>query len=395
LRITNPAQNYFFQLQAGTSHVLSENVRYYSLLEADRPIVLASVGKFFYPQFGMRFSAGWAKQVGFVDKNVRKNTPPGYDTHYTYNIAQAYVDGLFDMHSFFFGVKEKRRFSLLTFLGVGYIRTFGFSDMAEKWNERHWYLTDLIGEEYRNRIENYIDENGLPATRHAYAYYTNTKSRSYFAGHLGLIANYKINDAWDIHLEGSFNATDDEYNGVSCRRVYDGYINVLAGVSYHIKDKMGARRYKYSYYTDADLVETINHTIEETTDSLKNAEKPLLKVMERVIDYDEMIQTTIEFYRDKYYVTEAQMQNIYSVASFIKSHPELTVTVIGYADVQTAYPAYNMKLSKRRAETVYNILVKECKVDPSHLRMEWKGDTEQPYQMVNDWNRAVIFKVEK
>ncbi len=139
--ISNPSQNYFFQLQAGVSHSMSENVRFYPFFQAEKPAVIFSVGKFFFPQFGLRLSMGWINQISFVDKNVRKNMPP-------------------DMHSVFGGIKENRRFSIIGVLGLGYLRTFGFSDMATKWNERHNYLVGLLGQDYRNKVESYIDENG-------------------------------------------------------------------------------------------------------------------------------------------------------------------------------------------------------------------------------------------
>lgn len=389
--ISNPSQNYFFQLQAGVSHSMSENVRFYPFFQAEKPAVIFSFGKFFYPQFGLRLSMGWINQISFVDKNVRRNMLPGFETSYTFNMGQVFLDGLFDLHSVFGSIKENRRFSIIALLGLGYLRTFGFSDMATQWNDHHKYLVNLIGEKYRNT--EYVDENGVK--RRAYAYEVNTKSGNYFAGHVGLMANYKINDAWDLNIEATFNGTDDAYNGVRCRRVYDSYVNVVAGISYHIKDPQGSRRYRYSYLTDADRIQTLKRTVIETGDKLAEAEVPVHQVKEHVVDYEEMLQTTIEFNIDKAIIPEDQKQNIYSVAAFMQSHPDLNLTVIGYADVETAYPAYNLQLSKQRAENVYNMLVKECHVDSSRLKVEWKGDTEQPFKIVNEWNRAVVFKLEK
>ena len=53
-----------------------------------------------------------------------------------------------------------------------------------------------------------------------------------------------------------------------------------------------------------------------------------------------------------------------------------------------------MKLSERRAKAVYNMLVNEFGVDPDRLRMDYKGDTVQPYDLKNEWNRVVIFILE-
>ena len=103
---------------------------------------------------------------------------------------------------------------------------------------------------------------------------------------------------------------------------------------------------------------------------------------------------TVSFIIDKYNITDIQKKNVEAVANYIKAHDDVNVVVTGYADVQTAYPAYNMKLSERRAKAVYNMLVNEFGVDPDRLRMDYKGDTVQPYARKNEWNRVVVFILE-
>ena len=79
----------------------------------------------------------------------------------------------------------------------------------------------------------------------------------------------------------------------------------------------------------------------------------------------------------------------------MQDNPDVTLTVTGFADVKTAYPAYNLKLSERRAKAVYNCLVKEFGVDPNRLKIDYKGDTIQPYELKNEWNRVVIFVLDR
>lgn len=102
---------------------------------------------------------------------------------------------------------------------------------------------------------------------------------------------------------------------------------------------------------------------------------------------------TISFNRDKFNITEVQRPNVEMVASFIKAHPEFDVVICGFADVKTAYPAYNMRLSKRRVMAVYNMLTKQYGIDPQRLSIDYKGDIEQPYRVKNEWNRVVVFKL--
>lgn len=121
--------------------------------------------------------------------------------------------------------------------------------------------------------------------------------------------------------------------------------------------------------------------------------KKVVKV-EREVFHSEILNTTVSFIIDRSSITDIQMKNVAEVAKYIEEHPDINIVITGYADVKTAYPEYNMKLSKRRAESVRDALVKKFNVDPSRLRIDYKGDTVQPYKMKNEWNRVVIFVTE-
>jgi hypothetical protein len=40
------------------------------------------------------------------------------------------------------------------------------------------------------------------------------------------------------------------------------------------------------------------------------------------------------------------------------------------------------------------MLVNEYGVNPNRLRIDYKGDTLQPYDRKNEWNRVVVFVLE-
>ena len=41
------------------------------------------------------------------------------------------------------------------------------------------------------------------------------------------------------------------------------------------------------------------------------------------------------------------------------------------------------------------MLVNEFNIPENRLRIDYKGDTVQPYNTVNEWNRAVIFFLDR
>ena len=69
------------------------------------------------------------------------------------------------------------------------------------------------------------------------------------------------------------------------------------------------------------------------------------------------------------------------------------VAIVGYADKGTGTSDYNMSLSRRRAQAVYNMLTNEYGIDPGRLAIQAEGSDEQPYD-VNNWNRIVIFNAQ-
>ncbi len=105
-----------------------------------------------------------------------------------------------------------------------------------------------------------------------------------------------------------------------------------------------------------------------------------------------VIGNVIYFRINSAVVDKNQMVNVYNIAEYAKSNTE-TITLVGYADRQTGNPAYNLALSKRRAEAVADILVKKYGISRDRLKIDWKGDTVQPYNE-NVWNRIVLRSAE-
>ncbi|MEG1006958.1 MAG: OmpA family protein, partial [Bacteroides sp.] len=75
----------------------------------------------------------------------------------------------------------------------------------------------------------------------------------------------------------------------------------------------------------------------------------------------------------------------------IKNAPaDKVFTIVGYADNKTGSDAINMRLSKERAEAVRDTLVKEFGVNPSQLRIEYKGGVDNMFYDDAALSRAVI-----
>lgn len=101
---------------------------------------------------------------------------------------------------------------------------------------------------------------------------------------------------------------------------------------------------------------------------------------------------TVRFSLNSARIVPQEKVNVYNIAQWMKENPGQNVAIVGYADADTGTSAYNMKLSKRRAQAVYDMLTGEYGIDASRLTIVAEGSDKQVYEE-NNWNRIVIFNV--
>lgn len=375
------ADNIFIGGQIGISHSMSENTRFGNFFGNERLSFNIGVGKWFYPSFGVRVTAGLHPQVGRADWESCEAYPATFG-NYNYNMFSGYLDGLVNFTNIIFKYKEDRLFNLIGIIGLGYNHTFGFD------KEKCAIMSAGLDENHNPRYNN-------PEAGERVTYYdVNTNPGNFFAAHVGLQGRWKASNAWDIVAEVTFNGTDDKYNGHEYDRVYDTYFDVLIGAQFHFKDCHGRRRFHYVKNLNSAVIERLERMARDENERLSEANMAIPEIFEK-INFTEALQTTVSFYVDRYYITDAQKKNVKSVATFLGMHPDINLIVTGYADIETAYPAYNLRLSQKRAQAVYDMLVNEFHVPENRLRIDYKGDTVQPYTSVNEWNRAVIFFLDR
>ncbi|MDR1764347.1 MAG: OmpA family protein [Dysgonamonadaceae bacterium] len=233
---------------------------------------------------------------------------------------------------------------------------------------------------------------------HAFDNHKTTISFTSIVAKIGFRANYNFNDKWAIFLEPQANATTAEFDGYQGDVIADAVLNLSLGVQYtfnknivpfeklasdeidRLNKKVNENRYLIDQHQDIlerhqDLLDRLQKCCEE---------KPVVTtqiVRNKLPEY-------IRFVLDSYKIEISEQKKISDVVEYLKTNPDADLLLVGYADRQTGNPRYNWNLSQKRVEAVFNEL-KRLGVDPSRLKIEWKGDKEQPFSQ-NDWNRVVI-----
>lgn len=226
-----------------------------------------------------------------------------------------------------------------------------------------------------------------PGFAHGFASRGSSSSNS-FLFNAGIMFRYNVHKNWDVFVEAQGNIVDESFDnhvgGTKDKRnrTVEGFAGLNVGAAY----KFGGRKFARYAKVHPVTYETIRQTyLPAMTDATNETEE--------ITEKEAVTPFVVRFYIDKYNIEEDQKLNINRIARYLKSHPDTQLEMTGYADKETAYPSYNMKLSERRVKTVRNYLIKECGINADRLIIHAKGDTERAYHEDYRWNRAVVMMI--
>ena len=313
-----------------------------------------AIGRWSTPAFGMRLTLQGGKTFDYARPAglwAAATTTNGYLRHdVTYGFAQ--YDFLFDLVNYFAPYKENRFFHVIPFLGVG------------------------LG--YKHEVE---------------AISVKDKSHRFSPlADAGLQLKLRLARFVDFNLEGKVTASDLRLPSQEdhVKSGTDFIAQAGASLTFHL----GRKAFEAITPNDEALIADLNGQINALrAENAELAKRPVrCPDVEIPVADSKVIGNVIYFRLNSAVVDKNQMINVYNIAEYAKSNTE-TITLVGYADRQTGNPNYNMALSKRRAEAVANILVKKYGISRDRLKIDWKGDTVQPYAE-NVWNRIVLMSAE-
>lgn len=191
----------------------------------------------------------------------------------------------------------------------------------------------------------------------------------------GLRLETNVTKPIGVSLEVAANSLDDRFNS-KMNDADDWMITGMLGISFRFGHK----------YTKPTVIPTPAHN-PVVTKAPEPAKVPVVKT--RTIEKKEPVSIHEEaFFKicEADPVGSARMQRI---ADFLKTYPNATVNVTGYADKGTGNADLNLKYSQERANNFKKELVEKYGADGSRITTDAKGDTVQPFTE-NDKNRCVI-----
>ena len=351
------------------------------------PAVDVAIGKWFTPGIGVRFaysglSVKGATQTGIHSTGEEVPGKGGYGywlTKQKFNYFNFHLDAMFNVSNLLFGYNPNRVYSLSPYVGLGVMKT------------------------------------------------NDTPKATEIAGHFGLLNSFRLCDALDLNLDIRGTLVSDAFDGENAGRGGEGMLSATVGLTYKFK-KRGWDKAKTVVRIDNRAINALRQQLsdaEAENERLKralaegNREKAkeiVTKARQQLSDAEaeneRLKRALAEGNREKAkeIVTKASANlvtfqigkatlsnearaNLGMMAEAIKSGDKSVVyTITGYADAATGSKRLNERLSKKRAEAVFNCLVKEFGVSESQLRVDHKGGVDNMFYDDPRLSRAVITK---
>jgi outer membrane protein OmpA-like peptidoglycan-associated protein len=344
--------NWFISLGGGASILFGDQNQEADLGERLNWAAALSVGKWYNPYFGFRLKVGGGqlKDFEYLSLGTGAQTLTTKDFYY----VNPHLDFLWDVTNYWAPYNEKKIFRFIPFAGVGYALRPG------------------------KTIE------GIPFKR--------SESPSI---NLGAQIPIRLGERIDLFLEGEYGILNENFNRNHVGgQTEDRVFSALIGLNF----KLGRTNFEVIEPMDYDLLNDLNSQINNLraqNDELSKRPKscPECPKVAPVVESIESLKNVVFFRLNSSVIDKNQEGNIFNTSEYAKKH-NLPVKVIGYADKQTGTADYNYGLSERRAKAVAKRLNEAYGIPTEKISIEWKGDTQQPYE-INNWNRVVIMDTNK
>lgn len=216
----------------------------------------------------------------------------------------------------------------------------------------------------------------------------------------GLINKFRLSDAFDFNVEIKGSLVPQKFDGQVGGSRGEGILGVSAGFTYKFNQRKFRREKKAEIISTgispADLaaVEALlaEQTVraEQLQDALAQERAKIRQETVQVAKESKAAPLAIFFKINKANITTKEMINLKYYAEIIKENPNKKYKVTGYADKATGTPAYNQKLSEKRARNVADALIKKFGVNPNQLEVIGKGGVAGLYNGEIQLNRVVI-----
>lgn len=355
--------NWFISVGAGGQVYFGDHDKRAGFGDRIAPALDIAVGKWFTPGIGVRLMYSGLQQRGATkhpgDKYedsahgtgapVQGGGAPHWLEKQKFNMGNIHADVLFNFSNLFCGYNPKRVWNCSPYAGLGW---------AMVWE---------------------------------------SPSAKEVSANVGVLNSFRLCDALDLNLDVRGMFVNDRFDGEGGGKFGEGMLSATVGLTYKFKQRGWNRSKTVVRYNNAALNEMREKLNEMSTENerLKRALAEGNKREAQTIVKKMAAANLVTFRINKSKLSNEARANLGMLAEVIKQGDKNVVyTITGYADAGTGSKAINDRLSKERAQAVYDCLVKEFGVSQSQLRIDYKGGVDNMFYDDPRLSRAVITRGE-
>lgn len=347
--------NWFISVGGGAQVYFGDHDKEASFGDRISPALDVNIGKWFSPEIGVRFGYNGLSLKGATRWGAAHSTGEQVEGwgeglyKSKFNYFNFHMDAMFNLSNILCGYNEQRVYNLVPYVGLGVMKA------------------------------------------------TDEPKQTDIAGHFGILNTFRLSSALDLNLDLRGTLVSDDFDGEPGGRGGEGMFAATIGLTYKFKQR-GWDRSKTVTRTvyDNEAVNAMRARMDELAAENERLQKALNEGRgqeARTIVKNMASASLITFKIGKSNLSNEARANIGMMAEAIKKGDKDAVyTVTGYADAGTGSKAFNERLSKKRAEAVYNCLVNEFGVDKSQLQIDYKGGVDNMFYDDPRLSRAVIMK---
>ena len=260
-------------------------------------------------------------------------------------------------------------------------------------------LVNLIGG-YKERVYNLSPYFGVGLIR---SYQTPVATK--LSGNVGILNTFRLCDALDLNIDirgtlvpEDFDAEGGVRPGANYGGVYssDGFLTASIGLAYKFNPRgwvQGKDRHFYKTETRKVVDDSALAALKADNAALQQAlaEAQVKAVVEQ---FHHMPGYLVTFDINKSKLQNKDRVNLGKIAEALKDTDDSVILLLtGYADEGTGTVKINERLSRERAEAVYNCLVNEFGVKPEKLETAYKGGVENMFYDDAILSRSVVISI--
>ena len=363
--------NWSIGIGGGANMYLGEHDRQMKIGDRLSPNLDVYVAKWFTPVVGFR--------IGYTGLNFRGAT--NVDTSFPNSTGELYGEST--------GYKDL------------YWQKFNFFNVRADFMLN---LVNLIGG-YKERVFNTSLYAGVGLAR-AFSHKAvevNPVANNRLSGNVGLFNTFRLCDALDLNIDLRGTLLPESFDGeVGVRPnggdVYesDGFLTASLGLAYKFKPRgwvQGKDRHFYRTETTTITDEAALAALRADNAALQQA---LAKAEANAVveQLHHMPGYLVTFAINSSKLTNKDRVNLGKIAEALKETDDSVVLLLtGYADQGTGTVKINDRLSRERAQAVYDCLVKEFGVKPEKLATDFKGGVENMFYDDALLSRSVVISL--